>query len=120
LVALFNCNDPKLIAHFAWMLEEVINPKIIIDVEYDYISRQIRTITDLSEPQQANLILLQIHTNVRVRAVACAIERFLQSQFNNEDELSRSWFNICLIPALGASQRENIASFTYKETLALS
>jgi hypothetical protein len=55
-----------------------------------------------------------------VRAVACAIELFLQSQFENEDELSRSWFNICLLPALGASQRENILSFTYKETLALS
>ena len=73
------------------------------------------------KPQQANLILLQIHTNVRVRAVACAIEHFFyKASLNNEDELSRSWFNICLIPALGASQRENIASFTYKETLALS
>jgi hypothetical protein len=78
LVGMFDYNDSKLIAHFAWMLEKAVNPKIITDVEYDYINRQIRAIVDLSEPQQANLILLGIHTNVRVRAVACAIELFLQ------------------------------------------
>jgi hypothetical protein len=47
---MFNYNDAKLIAHFAWMLEKTVNPKIITDVEYDYIRKEIRAIADLSEP----------------------------------------------------------------------
>jgi hypothetical protein len=120
LLSMFGHGDYKLIAYFVGLLEKVANPRIITDAEYEYIRGRVRAITDFSEPQQANLILLGIHANVRVRAVACAIEVFLQAQFENEDELSRSWFNICLVPALGASHREKIWSFTYKEALALT
>ena len=61
-----------------------------------------------------------MYPNVRVRAVACAIDLLLQCYYENYDELSRSWFNICLVPALKASHRENIFSITYKEALAIS
>ena len=50
LVGMFDYNDAKLIAHFAWMLEKAVNPKIITDVEYDYIRRHVRAISELSEP----------------------------------------------------------------------
>ena len=50
LFGMFDYNDAKLIAHFAWMLEKAVNPKIITDVEYDYIRRHVREIAELSEP----------------------------------------------------------------------
>jgi len=50
LVGMFDYNDAKLIAHFAWMLEKTVNPKIITDIEYDYIRSNVRAISELSEP----------------------------------------------------------------------
>jgi len=45
---------------------------------------------------------------MRVRAVACAVENFLDINHQNQNELSRAWFNICLRPALELSHREKI------------
>ena len=50
LVGMLDNNDAKLIAHFAWMLEKTVNPKIITDIEYDYIRSNVRAISELSEP----------------------------------------------------------------------
>ena len=50
LVGMFDYNDAKLIAQFAWMFEKAVNPKIITNVEYDYIRQHVRVIADLSDP----------------------------------------------------------------------
>jgi len=94
--------------YLSGVLEDCAIIKIIADIEYAYVQSKVRLIQDFADPVQANVILCAVHGNMRVRAVACAIENFLDINHQNQNELSRAWFNICLWPALEDSHREKI------------
>jgi hypothetical protein len=76
LTGMFDHNDGKIVAYFVGLIQETANSNIITEVELDYINGHVRKIFDYSDPVRANLILLKLHANVRVRAVACAVELF--------------------------------------------
>ena len=59
------------------ILEDCAIKKVIADIEYAYIQSKVRLIKDFADPVQAYVLLSGVHTNMRVRAVACAVENFL-------------------------------------------
>ena len=86
--------------YLSGVLEDCAINKIISDIEYTYIQSKVRLIKDFADPVQAYVLLSGVHVNMRVRAVACAVENLLDLNHQNQTELSRAWFNICLRPAL--------------------
>ena len=65
------------------MLEDCAVNKVIADIEFAYVQSKVREVKDFSDPVQAQIILSGVHDNMRVRAVACAIENFFDLNHPN-------------------------------------
>ena len=69
--------------YLSGVLEECAIKTIIADIEYAYVQSKVRQIKDFSDPTQAYVILCGVHVNMRVRAVASAVDNFLDLNHPN-------------------------------------